>query len=243
MAGAEAWGDVVSLHRYPVKSLLGEDLAELLLEDRGVVDDRRWSVRTDQDKIGSGKNTRRFTALEGLLRLRASHDGGRVVVSLPDGTCAEVGSPEAADLVSSVVGVPLGLAEETSVSHFDDGPVSLIGTASIAAVAERFGTDVPAARFRPNILVHTRVPFAEDHWVGRTVRLGSARLVIEMTSPRCVMLDAATADLPAASGLLRAVGAVNGARLGVIGRVITPGRAVLGDVVVPDRASTPPLDG
>ena len=54
---------VASLHRYPVKSLLGEDLDELTLDERGVVGDRLWSVRTRADKIGSGKSTSRFEAV------------------------------------------------------------------------------------------------------------------------------------------------------------------------------------
>src|SRR3954469_16006455 len=79
---------VVSLHRYPVKSLLGEDLDAVELDERGVVGDRMWSVRTPDGKIGSGKTTRRFQAVPGLLQLRASSDGGRGRVGLPGGGCA-----------------------------------------------------------------------------------------------------------------------------------------------------------
>lgn len=224
--------EVISLHRYPVKSLLGEDLSELVLDARGVVGDRRWSVRTKTGKIGSGKNTRRFASVPGLLQLRSRYDTDCPVVVFPDGSCAPADSPDAAARLSYLVGSAVTLAEETDVSHFDDGPVSLIGTASLAAVAREAGSDVHPQRFRANIVLRTNVPFTEDHWIGRTLRIGSTLLAVEMASPRCVMLDAATANLSAAPGLLRAVGAANHARLGVIARVAEPGRVALGDAVV-----------
>lgn len=60
-----------SLHRFPVKSMSGEERNHLDVDARGCVGDRVWSVRTADGKIGSGKNTRRFAAVPGLLELRA----------------------------------------------------------------------------------------------------------------------------------------------------------------------------
>jgi uncharacterized protein YcbX len=231
MTRTDSAAEIISLHRYPVKSLLGEELSELV-DARGVVGDRGWSVRTETGKIGSGKNTRRFASVPGLLQLRSRHDGDRPVVVFPDGTSTPVDSSEAAARVSSVVGSAVTLAKETSLSHFDDGPVSLIGTASLAAVSHEVRSEVSSERFRANIVVRTSVPFVEEQWIGGTVRLGSALLAVEMESPRCVMLDAATVDMPAAPGLLPAVGAANHGRLGVIGRVVAPGRIAMGNAVV-----------
>jgi uncharacterized protein YcbX len=124
------------LHRFPVTSMLGEQVAVLDGDERGCVGDRSWSVVTAAGKIGSGKSTRRFAAVPGLLAVRAAERDGVVLVTFPDGTTCPVHDAEAAARLSRHVGQPVTLARESSVSHLDDGPVSLLGRASVAAVAE-----------------------------------------------------------------------------------------------------------
>jgi uncharacterized protein YcbX len=222
---------VVSLHRYPVKSILGEDLDALDVDERGVVGDRWWSVRTAAGKIGSGKNTNRFAAVPGLLALRARTDGDRVRVALPDGGEYDVEDPSLPDVLSKRLGQPVTLARESDVMHFDDGPVSLLGRASLEALAAHRGEPVAAVRFRANVLLDTTSPFVEDEWVGREVAIGTALLRVTMRSPRCVMVDMATADLPEQHGNLLALGALSEACIGVIAEVVRPGRMTVGDPV------------
>lgn len=224
-------GRVVSLHRFPVKSLLGESTDELDVDDRGVGGDRVWSIRTSGNKIGSGKNTRRFAAVPGLLTLRARTAGDGVRVTLPSGDELRVDDPAAATVLSRVLGQEVTLARESDVSHFDDGPVSLLGVASVQAVAAALGSDVDPGRFRANIVVDGLPPLGEDALVGTGVRIGEVLLHIAMRSPRCVMVGMATADLPAQQGVLRAVGRLNDAHLGVVARVLEPGRIRVGDHV------------
>jgi MOSC domain-containing protein len=222
---------VISLQRFPVKSMLGQAVAELYLEARGCVGDRRWSVRTADGKIGSGKSSRRFAAVPGLLELRAEESDGPVVVVFPDGSSCSVDGTEVADRVSRYVGQRVTMARETDVSHFDDGPVSLIGRASVEAVAAAQGQAVDASRFRANVVLDTALPFEEEEWVGRRLQLGSSVLEVTMASPRCVMVDAKTADLEAQPGNLKTLGRLNSARLGVVATVVVPGRVGVGDVL------------
>lgn len=221
----------MSLHRYPVKSLLGETLPELVVDERGVTGDRIWSVRAD-GKIGSGKTTRRFTALEGLLDLRSWYDAGRAMVGFPDGGVGAADDPHTAQRVSAHLGRPVTLARETDVSHYDDGPVSLVGLGSIAAVTEARGEAVDPARFRANIVLDATAAYLEERWVGCEVRLGTAVLRVAMRSPRCVMVNMATADLPAQPGNLALIGRINDGNLGVIAQVLRPGRIRMGDELV-----------
>jgi len=223
---------VVSLTRYPVKSLLGERVNRLDLDHRGVAGDRVWSLRTAQGKIGSGKNTRRFAAVPGLLTVRAREQEGQLVITLPDGSTCRADADDAAERLSRVLGQPLTLAMETEVSHFDDGPVSLLGSASVAAVASEHGEHVDPARFRSNIVVATDEAFAEEEWIGRHVQVGTVLLAVTMASPRCVMVDAATVDLPAQPGVLAAVGRANKARLGVVAKVVQQGAVSIGDTLI-----------
>lgn len=220
---------VVALHRYPVKSMLGEQLTELDLDERGGVGDRMWSVRTAEGKIGSGKTTRRFALVPGLLELRAYERAGEVTIAFPDGR--ERPARDASAELSRHLGQPVTLAMESDVSHFDDGPVSLVGLGSIAAVEREQAQIVDPTRFRPNIVVDTTEEFVEDGWVDHELQIGSARLRVTMTSPRCVMVDAPTADLPAQPGNLTAVGRLNRACLGIVASLVEPGRISLGDVV------------
>lgn len=220
---------VASLHRYPVKSMLGESLQELDVDERGVVGDRAWSVRTPEGKFGSGKSSTRFDAVVGLLDVRAATTDGSVVVTFADGDAHRVDDPAAADRLSALLGRPLSFGAETDVSHFDDGPVSLIGLASVRALADARGETVDTRRFRANIVVDTSAAFVEDEWIGRQVRIGRVVLEVILPSPRCVMINMSSADLPAQPGNLSALGRLHDSSLGVIARVVTPGRLCNGD--------------
>ena len=231
MAGELSNVRVQSLHRYPVKSLLGERLDAVDVDDRGVVGDRLWSVRTAEGKIGSGKNSTRFAAVPGLLLLRSTSDGDDVVVTWPDGTSCRVADPNAARLLSDSIKRPLTFARETSISHFDDGAVSLVGLGSVAALSAEVGQEVDVGRFRPNIVVSGLAAFAEDELVGRRLRVGEVQLEVTMRSPRCVMIDMESADLPRQHGNLLGIGRINEACLGVIARVLEPGRIAVSDAV------------
>jgi uncharacterized protein YcbX len=222
---------VLSLHRFPVKSMSGEQRPHLDLDQRGVTGDRLWSVRTSTGKIGSGKNTRRFGAVPGLLELRAVESDGTVRVSFPDGVTIATDAPELPGHLSSHLGQPVTVTRETDVSHFDDGPVSLLGSASLAELVADRGDEVDAVRFRANIVIGTEEAFVEDSWIGRRIEIGTAVLRVTMASPRCVMVDMRTVDLPPQHGNLTALGRLHDACLGVIATVERPGRVTVGDRV------------
>jgi uncharacterized protein len=140
---------------------------------------------------GSGKTTRRFRRVDGLLGLTATTDGGVPVVTVPDGRCARVGTPEADALVSEVIRRPLRLAEETDVPHHDEAPVHVVTTAALRRVAELLGSPVDVARFRADVVVG--VPgtgFPEAEWDGRLLSLGD-EVVLRPDGGmvRCRMVD------------------------------------------------------
>lgn len=224
---------MASLHRFPVKSMAGQRVAWLDVDRRGFAGDRTWSVRTSSGKIGSGKNSRRFSAVSGLLLTRAEERDGAVLVTFPDGATCPVESEETAERLTRLVGQPVTLMRESSVSHFDDGPVSLLGHASVAAVAEARGEHVDAGRFRANILVDGLDAFAEQAWIGRSLQIGTAVLQVVAPLPRCVMVNAEALDLPAQPGNLAAIGRLSKGELGVVAEVVEVGRVTVGDAVDP----------
>lgn len=105
--------------------MLGERMSDLAIDERGIVADRRWSVRTKRGKIGSGKTTRRFAAVQGLQQVRAHVGESGVFVTLPDGTRHHIESAVLQTRLSELVGESVTLAPESDVSRFDDGSVVL----------------------------------------------------------------------------------------------------------------------
>ena len=228
-------GRIAGVHRYPVKSLGGEALAEAAFDGRGLVADRLWSVRDPDGKFGSGKSTRRFRRMDGLLALTAEHDGDGPVVTFPDGRRLGPGS-ELDGAISRHVGRPVALGREGGVSHFDDGPVHLVTTSAVRALEEAHGAPVDARRFRANLLLDdgTSNGYAEDGWLGCRLAVGEALLEVVQPMPRCVMVDMAPAGREPGSeagGLLRTITARRGGAFGVLLDVVRPGRVRLGDEV------------
>jgi len=227
-------GHVNQIRRYPVKSLQGEALRRAQVDARGLTGDRQWTVRNHAGKFGSGKNTKRFVRIDGLSRLRARYDDEAAIIMLPDGREHPAGTREADVEISRLFGQPLHLATEGDVSHFDDGPVHLVTTSSVAALAADSGVAFDWRRTRANLLITTSelTGFAEDEWLGRRLRLGEqVVLTIEMRMPRCVMVNLPQEELPADGRMLKAVTAANDATLGVLGTVKRAGTVRIGDAV------------
>jgi uncharacterized protein YcbX len=80
---------VVKIHRFPVKSMLGESPADARLDNSGVVGDRAHAlIDVETGKVASAKVPRRWAV---LLGYRAAYvgdasPGAAFVVELPDGT-------------------------------------------------------------------------------------------------------------------------------------------------------------
>jgi len=101
VAGQTQAGSVVALWRYPVKSMMGEELNSSEVTDRGLLGDRQFAiVDRATGKVGGAKNPRKWG---NFFDFRASYAeapklGGRISpvrITLPDG---EVVSNDRADL-------------------------------------------------------------------------------------------------------------------------------------------------
>ncbi|KZB83031.1 MOSC domain-containing protein [Amycolatopsis regifaucium] len=227
---------VERLWRYPIKSTGGELLDHVAVESRGLAGDRLWAVRDAAGKFGSGKNTRRFRRMPGLLRLGSRYPNGfgQPQLLAPDGRPV---ADSDAYLRAYLRRDDVELASEREVSHFDQLPVSVLTTATLDWVRHSLpGVPVDERRFRPNIVVRTppgTAPFVEDGWLGRTAVIGEGtRIEFVRSSERCVMVNEAQADLPRTSLLLKTIAAAHDNRLDALARVLTPGHITLGDPLV-----------
>jgi uncharacterized protein len=229
-------GLVAEVWRYPVKSMLGERCENVELDSRGVLGDRLWAVQDRDGKLGSGKNTRRFRRIDGLLGFSARYDGTVPVVTLPGGRQVRGDDPHIDEqLRSALRRADVGLAREAAISHFDQAALHLVTDSSLSWLAAAV-TDaaVDARRLRPNLVIATGQPpgFAEDAWVGRSARIGRS-VVVEFThrTERCVMVNNAQDGLRNSSQVLRAVAEANGLSLGIYATVIRAGMIHLGDEI------------
>ncbi|MER6130043.1 MOSC domain-containing protein [Streptomyces sp. NPDC001795] len=138
-------GTVTALHRYPVKSTLGEALTSVAVTERGLWGDRLAAVLDDgTGAVGSVKHPRKWGP---LLRCRSMlTDSGTVVVQLPDGTVLSAGDPELDTRLSDLLGRPVSLSDtppghggtlERAVPAYEGGvPETLRATASTDATGE-----------------------------------------------------------------------------------------------------------
>lgn len=224
---------VAEISRFPIKSLLGERLDDVEIEQRGLIGDRLWAVRDVEGKIGSGKNTRRFRRMPGLLHLRG-YFGERVpTVELPGGETFDADDPAGHAAVSHAIGRNVTIAREAEVQHHDEGPVSLITTAGLRQLAAMTGEPVDPARFRANLLIDLPgTGFLDDSWVGQDLQVGPTVLLRpQALQTRCIMINMAQGDLPESGRLLKAVAERPDLTFGLWATVIRAGRIAVGDAV------------
>jgi uncharacterized protein YcbX len=107
-AAAGALGTVAVLRRYPVKSMLGEDVRACDVTGRGLAGDRVLGlVHRETGKVASAKNPRLWRA---LLKL-AAVSGPEVKIAFPDGTAMASTDPGIDAILSEFLGHAVTLTE------------------------------------------------------------------------------------------------------------------------------------
>ncbi len=109
MPDAGAAGSVVALWRYPVKSMLGEELPEAEVTERGLAGDRaRAVVDAATGQVASAKEPRRWKR---LLACAAAGAGADVVLELPGSGRARAADPDVDERLSALLGRPVALRD------------------------------------------------------------------------------------------------------------------------------------
>jgi uncharacterized protein len=229
-------GHLVAIGRYPVKSLVGEGhLESAVIDNRGIAGDRLWAVRDVDGKFGSGKSTRRFRRMPGLLALAARYANEQLpMVRFPDGCWLSGHDPGIHQALSAHVGRQVTLAPEAAVSHFDEGSLHLVTTSSLTRLSELHGSQVDLRRVRANLVLDdAQGPAFDEHdWIGQELRIGpEVRLRVRKPMIRCVMLDLPQFGLAADEQLFKTVTRVNDAEFGLVLDVLRPGTVRRGDPV------------
>lgn len=243
---------VTTLRRYPVKSMLGEDVRELPVDERGAAGDRALAViDVATGRVATAKQPRSWRR---LLQCSATGDPGRVRITLPDGQTVEAGAGDTARLLSELLEREVRLADQRldgiemektdpeevlargidAASDYVTGPVAAAtpGTSFVdyaplhlitTATLDRL--EVEAARYRPNLIVHTPPEFpayGENEWVGKELSIGEVRLAAITATPRCAVPTLEHGDLPRSPEAVRRPMAENRVDVAIPGRGALP---------------------
>ena len=225
-------GSISSLWRYPVKSLLGENMHSLHVNYRGIVNDRAYAISNKEGKFGSGKNTRRFRRIDGLFSMSAASANGGVFISFPDGLVLSNKSPDINSTLSKTLGQEVKLTQETVISHFDDGPIHILTTRSLSKLQSLSHREViDERRFRANIVINTTLPISDDDLVGKTIKIGEVELKVTHKTERCRMITLEQENLESEPEILRTVSKHYDLNFGVYASVVKTGKISLKDKV------------
>ena len=253
-------GKVESLWRYPVKSMRGEGLDEAFVSYAGFYGDRLYAFKGAARPKGFPYLTGREQARMLLYRPRFRHpdraakppnwaeaqDIGpglnpisadpadlTVDVETPSGDVLLVDDPALIRELGEGLGEPEGLTLLRSERAMTDcRPVSLFSIQTAYRLGEELGTSLDKRRFRANIFMDlASMPgFAEDEFVGRTLRIGSKTVISVLErDPRCAMItiDPDTAERNTA--ILGRVTKAHDGKAGVYGAVLVEGVVRVGD--------------
>ena len=232
----------------PVKGLSTVRKQRVRLDGAGVAEDRRLFLVHDDDSVATLRQHPELARVVPDLDFEA----GKLAVVFPDGTVVAdslnaLGNPlhtrifgkdragrvlcgDVAGALSRFAGASLRvvLAESTGVG-WDEGPVSLIGTASSDAFAPDRGD---TRRFRMTVELAGIEPHEEDGWVGSRLSLGGALLRATQRVKRCVVVnrspDTGAEDADILRELVRSRGK-DVMCLGILAEVLRSGEVAVGD--------------
>jgi hypothetical protein len=178
-------GTVLSLHRWPVKSMAGEDVESLDLFAHG--------ARGDRERGLYWRGGRRLTARAAPRMLawsaRSSGDGRGPVVTDPAGREWRWDDDGLQDAISGDLGKEVRLVEDPSLLLDLADSLLITFDATHRGLERELGSAIDLRRFRTNVHVGMDVePFAETDWEGRTLRIGEAELEFLHPCIRCVIV-------------------------------------------------------
>lgn len=224
---------VQSLRRYPVKSMLGEAVPSLTVDEQGAEGDRRLAlVDVQTGRVATAKHPRLWRQ---LLTLSATGAPGRVRIQLTDGASIAADDPGVDERLSDLLGRPVRLSDERAAGAQVERPApedvlehgvtaeveyatleisqGTPGTTFVdhsplhgitTATLEHIGAE--ALRYRPNLVFATEEAdraWLENSWLGRELVIGEVRLRATLPTPRCSVPTLEHGELPRAPHAVR----------------------------------------
>jgi uncharacterized protein YcbX len=255
-------GTIASAWRYPVKSMAGETLDQAFVSYAGIYGDRLYAFRsaaavpgfpflTAREQHTMLRHKARFRHAEraalppNLAEADALQPGINPIPASPEDRVVEVETPAGAVHAVDDPAVVASLTESLGREHAltlirsdkaitDCRPLSLFSVQTATRLGAEIGATMDPRRFRANLYLDLPGTdgFAEDGYVGRTLRLGpKATVRVLERDPRCALVtldpDSAARDFR----VLKTIQAAHEGYAGVYAAVLTEGVVKPGDVV------------
>jgi uncharacterized protein YcbX len=255
-------GKIESLWRYPVKSMRGEEMDALFAGYAGIYGDRLFAFESSANPEGfpffTGRDQRQMIRYRARFRnpekaarpvnlseaeklgsgvnpISADVSELMVDVETPDGKTFAIDDPALIDnLRSNTEGNHELTLLRSDKAITDCRPLSIFAVQTAKKLSEETGVPIDKRRFRANVYVDltSGQGFAENEFVGRSLRIGSkVTVAVLQRDARCMMitLDPDTAEKTPA--ILKAVAQAHEGMAGVYGAVLVEGMIRKGDAV------------
>ena len=227
-------GRVVELARFPVKSMAGERPIAVEVDWQGIEGDRQFAFYRTGDPGRfpwlSGRDVPELLLHRARFRDPKNPRRSPVEVTTPDGAVLPLADPRLLAGLAARGGVPLALLQ-LGRGTFDSMPLSVVSTATHAALDAAHGRVLDRARFRTNILIESAAPEAEWRGCRLGFGAGAAELLVADTIPRCAIITVDPESGARDPAAMRTVAQVFGNRIGVYAAPAKPGGIRVGDPV------------
>jgi len=232
-----ASGTVLSLHRWPVKSMGGEEVTSVEVGRDGVAGDRAhvlYDVHRGEPRQLTARQAPR------LLAWRASygewngpgHDMPWAALTAPDGRSWLWGDPELRTALTDDLGRDVELRWNAHGEPDLRASVLVTTRATHEAVERELGRALDLRRWRTNVHVELDAgAFAEEAWEGRTLTIGAAAFKLLHPCARCVIPTRDPETQEKLADLLKHLTREHGGLFGSNARASGPARIAVGDPV------------
>jgi uncharacterized protein YcbX len=255
-------GRIDSLWRYPVKSMRGEELGVAFVGFSGIYGDRLFAFTSTGCAKGfpylTGREQREMLLYRPSFRdpgkaarppdldetealspnlnpLPADPADLAVAVETPSGEVLAIDDPALARRLAERLGDRHSLTLVRSERALTDcRPVSLFSIQTARQLGDEIGAAVDKRRFRANVYLDLQSApgFAEDGFVGRTLRLGpKVTVAVLERDARCKMITIDPDTAEPSGAVLRQVSRAHDGKAGVYAAVLAAGMVQRGDEV------------
>lgn len=234
-------GVVESVWRYPVKSMRGEELDQIVVEQGGVQGDRQFAIgnataRRDFPYF-TGRERAEMLLFRPRARSRPDEHGSELTAEIetPAGECFALDDPELLQRLATGVASPESLGLMRSRRPLTDAqPLSIISIQTAARLADETGTPADKRRFRANIYIDLPGTdgFHENTFVGRSLRIGAHVVAaVVQRDTRCMMITLDPDTAAKTPAILKQVGRAHDGTAGVYATVAVEGVVRRGDPI------------
>jgi len=191
---------VRQMWRHPIKGIGAEPLTEVRLETGGPMPlDRAWAVLTGtSEDTGAWQPCRNFARGcfgPELMAITAETQGNQITLRHPkQGEITLDPATDGARLVEWLLPLypterpqphTLIKAPAGGMADADFSAVAILSLTSLKALGDALGQELDPRRFRGNLWIDGTAPFEEFDWVGRELKIGTARLEVVDRITRC----------------------------------------------------------